>query len=315
MKKFALFLILFGLISQQAFADVELNGTTANKYSETAGSNTAASPNGWANGTYPNQVEPINRVTLGALQRFWNRANGALTVGGSANTITLTPSNTSFPTSYVSGELYQFKASAPNTGAVTVNINGIGAANLYKKGSAGSVALTGGEIQANDQVVISYDGTEFQIISSLPQAAVVGYLTASNNLSDVASASTSRTNLGLGTASVQNSTAFMQSANNLSDVSSLSTAVSNLGFTTSAGTNGYVKLPGGIIIQWGQSISSSNPRTVTFPLAFPNNCYSVTVTSLVSNNSIQEASAYSKTGFTLSQGNVSGNASWMAIGN
>lgn len=61
-----------------------------------------------------------------------------------------------------------------------------------------------------------------------------GILLASNNLSDVASASTSRTNLGLGTAATQNSTFFLQAANNLSDLTSASTARTNLGLGTAA---------------------------------------------------------------------------------
>lgn len=60
-------------------------------------------------------------------------------------------------------------------------------------------------------------------------AALTARILAANNLSDLTNAATARTNLGLGTASVQNVGAFLQPANNLSDVSSAATARTNLG--------------------------------------------------------------------------------------
>lgn len=53
-----------------------------------------------------------------------------------------------------------------------------------------------------------------------------------NNLSDVANVATSRTNLGLGTAAVQDVAFFLQAANNLSDLGSVATARTNLGLGT-----------------------------------------------------------------------------------
>lgn len=39
------------------------------------------------------------------------------------------------------------------------------------------------------------------------------------------------------------------------------------------GTDGYVKLPGGVILQWGEvSVPSNGTATITWPLAFPNAC-------------------------------------------
>lgn len=52
----------------------------------------------------------------------------------------------------------------------------------------------------------------------------------------------------------------------------------------SLGTNGYQKLPSGLIIQWGSGLLTSG-GTVSFPTAFPNACVSVQVTP-DSNNAV-----------------------------
>lgn len=54
------------------------------------------------------------------------------------------------------------------------------------------------------------------------------------------------------------------------------------------GSSGYQKLPGGLILQWGNIVtSSSNDLTFTFPIAFPNGCRAVTAT--YANNSGSQA--------------------------
>src|SRR5262249_13737034 len=91
------------------------------------------------------------------------RAGAWCTIGGTANAITLTYAVA--PASYVQGEKYAFKATAANTGATTVNVNGLGAKSIFRK-NAGRAATQriGGEIQNGDLVELEYDGTQFQIL-------------------------------------------------------------------------------------------------------------------------------------------------------
>jgi len=150
----------------------ELNNTGSGQWSEIDASNTSPSPDGWPSGTFPNQVEPIGRSTMGAIKRFWDRINGTVTTTGSSNAYVYTPTSTSFPTALVAGEKYTFKANFTNTGAATLNINSLGATNLYKQTTSGPTALTGGEVVNNQFYVVMYDGTRFLIINSLPNAVV-----------------------------------------------------------------------------------------------------------------------------------------------
>jgi hypothetical protein len=77
--------------------------------------------------------------------------------GTNAITADLTPSLLA----YDAGLSVYFKAAATNTGAVTINLNGLGAKTIQYQGSA----LTSGEIQVNKWVHLIYDGTNFQILN------------------------------------------------------------------------------------------------------------------------------------------------------
>ncbi|MDE2100416.1 MAG: hypothetical protein KGL39_24400 [Patescibacteria group bacterium] len=148
---------------------VELNNSTSANWSETDSSNTSAAPDGAPSGTYVNQAEGLFRGIMATVKRAWDRANGAYTVGGTANAITLTSSNATYPSALVAGEVYSFKATSTNTGATTLaiyNTTGIvGAAkSLYVPSASGPVACVGGEVQSGQWVSVQYDGTQFQIV-------------------------------------------------------------------------------------------------------------------------------------------------------
>lgn len=79
-------------------------------------------------------------------------------------------------------------------------------------------------------------------------ATASGALLIANNLSDLASATTARTNLGLGTAAVAASSSFLQVSSNLSDLANAGTARTNLGATTAG----------------GNLLTIANPSAITF---------------------------------------------------
>jgi len=85
------------------------------------------------------------------------------------NLITVTGTNaligTSVPpyTSYVAGMTLSFVPVATNTGAVTLDLDGLGAKNLFV-GSA--TPMVGGELVAGRIAQIEYDGTRFQLYQS-----------------------------------------------------------------------------------------------------------------------------------------------------
>ena len=71
-----------------------------------------------------------------------------------AKAVTLNPA----PTSYVDGMAIAFKNAVQNTGAVTINVNGLGAKPIVK--SNGN-ALTSGNLKANSVYTLRYNGTSF----------------------------------------------------------------------------------------------------------------------------------------------------------
>lgn len=94
--------------------------------------------------------------------------SGAILYGGAATgTDTITFSLTPSLTAYAAGQRFTFKAAGDNTGAVTVNINSVGAKDL--KMPDGS-ALAAGYIKSGQMVDILYDGTNFQITSPFKKA-------------------------------------------------------------------------------------------------------------------------------------------------
>jgi len=63
-------------------------------------------------------------------------------------------------------------------------------------------------------------------------------------------------------------------------VSKTASITGTTGQTTATTKSSYVKLPGGVICQWGSINDSSDPKTVTFPVQFPNSVSSVVCSTI-----------------------------------
>lgn len=88
-----------------------------------------------------------------------------------AYAITLTPA----PAAYAAGQTFAFKANTANTGAASLNVNSLGAKTIKKLTDQD---LATGDIEAGTIVIVTYDGTNFQMQSQL--ADVTGSVVAAS---------------------------------------------------------------------------------------------------------------------------------------
>ena len=102
----------------------------------------------------------------------------------------------------VTGNIVSFTAGNANTSAATLAVNSTAAKTIKKNGASGLVDVALGDIVVGDAYQVVYNGTYYVLID--PNFNPSAFLQSALNLSDLASASTARTNLGLGAASTKN---------------------------------------------------------------------------------------------------------------
>lgn len=106
-----------------------------------------------------NSVWTVDQIspTASALQVQSGAFTGITSVAG---TNTITGSLSPALSAYAVNQIFTFTPANTNTGATTLNINSLGAKNLF----IGGAACVGGEIRSGVPVVVQYDGTQFNII-------------------------------------------------------------------------------------------------------------------------------------------------------
>jgi len=83
-------------------------------------------------------------------------------LGTVAGTNTVTASANPPISAYSTGMVFVLTPASSNSGATTLNINSVGAKNIFN----GGVACVGGELVSGVPVMVEYDGTQFNIIGS-----------------------------------------------------------------------------------------------------------------------------------------------------
>jgi hypothetical protein len=126
--------------------------------------------------TKDGQSTPTANIGMGAF-KITNLAAGTVASdaarldqvqGGAATFITVTGTDTLTGTvvpalsAYATGNQFSFVVANTNTGAVTINVDGIGAKAITR---TGTTALVAGDMVAGQAVEIIYDGTRFQLIN------------------------------------------------------------------------------------------------------------------------------------------------------
>lgn len=233
--------------------------------------------------------------------------NGATSIvfctgsNGVANTINYLPSvELGTPLSVASG------GTGSNTGVNVQSVSGV--LPVANGGTGSATAAFNGSLITNLNATAIVSGT-------LDNART------SANTANQANAIVVRDNSGNFAANTITAALIGAVTGNVTGTASGNLATSNFtGSNQSLSTNGYQKLPGGLIVQWGTTTETT--ATVSFPTAFPTACLFVSITfkdvTYVSSFAPIYLSTknWSTTSFQLSYptGGIGGTRPWVAIG-
>lgn len=220
----------------------------------------------------------------------------AFTTAGTAPAFTLTPSPAI--AAYAANQRFRVAFNAGGTtGSNTLNVSGLGAKNLKQYDATG--AKVAGVVTASQLADVEYDGTDFVILDPLPSPG-------------------STTQKGVVQLAIGAEAQALSDA--LKAITPATLAAALQGANQSLGANGYQKLPGGLILQWGsQANAGLGSGTITLPIAFPTVFTSIaaTVTTGSAGHTVK-ANSTSLSQFTWSVLNLTGASTgaftWIAIG-
>jgi hypothetical protein len=128
--------------------------SNVSQWETSAPNNNAAPPDGAPEGMAANTVNDTMREMMAAVARWYQDTNGSLVTGGAGNAYTLSTNNNN--SSLTDLPLVVFVANRANTGAATLNVDGLGAKSLRFNGAA----LPSGAIQADTAYIAIYNGED-----------------------------------------------------------------------------------------------------------------------------------------------------------
>ena len=140
------------------------------------------------------------------------------------------------PTSYSAGLEVTVKIAVTNTGASTLNVNGLGAKTILRPNGA---AVGAGDLTAGYVLKMAYDGTNFRMIG-VSETTVASYVTAAGTSATNAAASATAA-AASATAAAASASAAATSATN---AASSATAAAASAASAAAAVSGYAALAG-----------------------------------------------------------------------
>jgi hypothetical protein len=131
-----------------------------NSWDTTAANNNDTPPDGWPESTMQySEVNDTAREGMAVVARYFQDINGTLQFAGPADAYTLTL-NAGYA-AYFQGMYFAAEINTLNTGASTVDVNGLGVKSIVDVSGS---ALGAGDLQAGGIYEFRYDGTNFQIM-------------------------------------------------------------------------------------------------------------------------------------------------------
>lgn len=291
--------------------------------STTSASNTDIAGEGIAGSNNVSRGDDVIRNLAAMLAKLYDDLGGVVTVGGTANAITVSAAEgwTAYGTGdneITTGAILTFKAGAANTGATTIAVNSLTAKAIRRQGDA---ALQAGDIVADGRYILIYDadynssGAWVLINPTVATAIADGSITGAKladgavtnaKLADMAQATIKGRKAGAGTGAPVDLTATEATA-------ILGAMVGDSG---SGGTKGLVPAPASgdaaagkylkadgtwTTVSAGQPIPSSSSFAVgTLLMVVKTDLGSITNGSTASGSSLNPASGASANGFALS---------------
>jgi hypothetical protein len=236
-----------------------------------------------------------------------------------ATSPTLVTPNLGTPSTLVGTNITGTAASL-TAGNVTTNANLTGAVT-----SAGNTASLGSFTSAQLATALTDEtGTGANVFATSPTLVTPNLGTPATLVGTNITGTAAGLTAGNATNATNATTSTTQTLNT-SDTSIATTQFANP--ASSLAANGYVKLPSGIIIQWGTMSGTGTHGTsysFTFPLAFPTACQSISATvqqgiATLVTSVFLPITALSTTGATVQYGSINGGSytysyRWQAIG-
>lgn len=228
--------------------------TSIYDWSATPASNATVGSINFAESQLPSTLNDSNRQAMADVAA-WRDFLGGAKISSGTDTITLT-SGLSL-SAYAQGQLFAFEAGGANTGAVTLNVDSVGAKAIVKYHD---VALIAGDIEAGGIYVVAYEATadNFQLLSPVSNAPGTGDTSGPGSSTDNAIPKFD----GTGGKTLQNSGVVIDDDDNLSGHGAEVNAQTGTTYTALGSDNGKV-----VTLNNASTVALTLPQTTTETIA------------------------------------------------